>query len=909
MTASLLTQLIHQAAGLQLPVFQYSKEEDFEALWCELNPAASGQLPWSTAVILWDGTPRRDSAENQHPHQDPGNTASPSEVKSSSGKPTKDQRPQDWLTPWDWALVISLHLHKRFDRIPAGGFRCLILDLLPPLDQAASESGRRRFKRAHAFVPWVRWYRPLSEPRPAVADYEDFFRDLGNLSKDVPDKVPVLDSKAATARDLGGLGQTWSAMLTAPSDRHTISNLVGPIVLAEGIKQLTGREVDLGSDRMTLHLRNLLRWSGLIGDPDISGTGPSAAEQPLVVDNSFFPQGDSDIFDRFQQVRFLLVDDQFNLGYHRVLANVLFGEQCETSDSKEESASNFTGDARGISLRSVAHPDLLLNALQSAIGLSGVETTEQTSCSYCSRTSNTKPPEWDTPRLLGADSFDILLLDLRLFGSSTVNTPSDEEKRFLAKLLTFYHHSGACRLGNSQLKDAVDGAAARAAGGKEDLYGLTLLPLLLSYADPSLPIVLFSSTHQRAIVEALGHRPSIITTFSKPIISGYSSERSASDSIKDLKDALGSALRLHETRVAWEASAACKDWGKFPIFEVEVKAADYYAVYNHQIGSTSYPLNDKDDEGREIKRKYEGLAEPLLRGIQLRKRLKEDYCRYLLREHYLDYLSIPWEFLEGVLMPTTLLNDPRIWNPQLRLSFGLDEPDNHYREVFSLIRNKKVHGRIGLSGESLWDEDEWNRKLTILLFLMLIDFIMRSGGKGTQDWNLLFTNVVQFLLNKYPDLSKRSQQRYGPFPRPRDLTSDTQMTWSEFALLVMLQACRDAHQGNVISPRTAGAMERIAASTLPKAQITSSAGPKAAKGPYRVVLRDLPNNIGQQTLEALFAGYGKPQPMVKSYVDHIRGGGQYWKVIFLDEISAEKAIQDLAGSDLNGFKLKLEKDW
>jgi hypothetical protein len=76
---------------------------------------------------------------------------------------------------------------------------------------------------------------------------------------------------------------------------------------------------------------------------------------------------------------------------------------------------------------------------------------------------------------------------------------------------------------------------------------LTLLPRLWAIADPTLPIVLFSSTRQRDISEALSLYGNIITDFQKPVITGTISlqdviEQARNGLVKAMKAALKIAM-------------------------------------------------------------------------------------------------------------------------------------------------------------------------------------------------------------------------------------------------------------------------------------------------------------------------------------------------------------------------------
>jgi len=78
------------------------------------------------------------------------------------------------------------------------------------------------------------------------------------------------------------------------------------------------------------------------------------------------------------------------------------------------------------------------------------------------------------------------------------------------------------------------------AGGKENAVNLAFWPRMLSSICPSLPIIIFSSTQQRAVVHAVRDLPNVLTGFSKP----YFHTDDA-----DARDPVFSARRLLEEMV------------------------------------------------------------------------------------------------------------------------------------------------------------------------------------------------------------------------------------------------------------------------------------------------------------------------------------------------------------------------
>ena len=194
-------------------------------------------------------------------------------------------------------------------------------------------------------------------------------------------------------------------------------------------------------------------------------------------------------------VRLLLVDDQYRLGYHLVLAGLLSGRPAAGGDVDGGWKCSLAHDW---SLQCAATPEPLLSPLRRL----------------------SPPVDWNKPRSIDVGA-DVVLLDLRLW------TGSGKRREVLKDLTAICDRLDVRVL---EAKDdhfkkalkAAQGALGGDAGG--DLDALALLPLLLSHADPSLPVVVFSSTQQRRVVEALSHRPNLITEFSKPIPTGYADQ-------------------------------------------------------------------------------------------------------------------------------------------------------------------------------------------------------------------------------------------------------------------------------------------------------------------------------------------------------------------------------------------------
>jgi hypothetical protein len=720
---SILHEVRHELA-CDVEVVRYSSQPEFEALWDSIVSLAEHTLLQSK-IIIFDGFPDYPVTKGLF-------------------------RPIRWLTPWDWCSAASLRLKEAPARITSSGFRVFVMDCLP--GGMDSYEGRIRFKRTGALMPWIRWYRPLSGEWPLAHDYGRLYLDL----KRGLAGLPKFEATPAGASNALVLAESWRGLISGPLDRHSVANLIGPSILARGWREIAGYEPAIPADNPTKYLLALLDAVGYMS-PEHSIAAPPRARpvKCLMRDPAVFPQPSRDIFSRFQTVRLKLIDDQYKLGYDRIVAHTLFGVDQKADFASDESLYRWTADSRNVSLSSSSSPWFLIKELETCL---------------------TTQPKWQAPRLFGSGQFDILLLDLRLFSDSTLDWVSEEEVEFLEQLLAIFDRTGGSDIQDPQLQRSVSAARRRINGGKEDICCLSFLPLLLSHADPSLPVLLFSSTHQRYITEACAHRPNLITSFSKPVLSGYAEDGVSAASALALRASLVSALRLHESRVAWEQIAALKDWGAFPEFEV-----------NGAPPKSSWPK---------------------VVGADLVDRISEHYRHYILGMLFREYQSVPWEFLEATLTPDAVLDDPEVVNPRFYLSSVTDSINNRYGDVFRHLRNRKVHGHTQHRAEDWTDPKRRHIRVTILLFLMFVNFIARSGGPDNRNWDNLVLKLEQRLRSRHSHLDDYFR-RNRKMPVPASLTTDSKISWNDFALLVMVIACRQASRGDVISKVVGDAIERL----------------------------------------------------------------------------------------------------
>ena len=166
--------------------------------------------------------------------------------------------------------------------------------------------------------------------------------------------------------------------------------------------------------------------------------------------------------------------------------------------------------------------------------------------------------------LLGAESKIgddfVLLLDLRLF-SHTKGQAGETERPFFTNLADF----GLKLLDSRRSQPWLDEESRQAmrleleslkapAGCTGSSLSLpppeTVLPRLLSLLDPTLPIVIFSSTHRTELIEPFRDYGNIITGFHKPVLGGLSEgwELAVREMHRDFLDAVDRAAAILRVR-------------------------------------------------------------------------------------------------------------------------------------------------------------------------------------------------------------------------------------------------------------------------------------------------------------------------------------------------------------------------
>lgn len=675
----------HRDGAADCAVFSYKR--DFPLLWGVDHDGLDGiarsliecrgETDY-TFIVVWDGVPNAEVIAVSH-----------------------------YVSPYDWAAALSLAIYDKNRPEPHGlKLRFLILNL-----PSAPREGfmQRSLFAFHNILPWVQGYAvcaagtewlaeaalsagdatALALLRQAVPQHR---QDAETLLDDVRDPLRVTttfhtdDDAAERMAYLGAIREAWRQEFLKPGDRHALANIVGPLLLAAGlpndrspgsIRQRCASLIEATSTaRQALTL--VLEQLGLLHVAAAKG----ASFEPIGLEK------DGGVFGRRKGVRVLLVDDQFALGYQHVLTSVLLGADYDPAQARVEGDLwDYTASdlAR---IRCASSADSLFVALEN---LSPVD-------------------DWSLPRMLDIPDCDVLLLDLRLWSND-----SGQRKTFMDRLVRLYGSLKAKRLSDPHVQAAWR-AAQRIADGDEasEIQALPLLALLISHYDPSLPIILFSSTHQRDVVEAVADRPNIITCFAKPLLTGYGEEQPPATLIRELIKAVRRALDLHEARIVWERISKVAWTKRNPAFTMM-----------HKSGYTPYNYNDS---------KYPSCWRGV-RAHKLQHTLAGYFQNYLADERYFDFAALPFEFLEGVMTPdaSNLVADDVPSDAVFQWYRGSRR--NRFGAGLKEIRNQKAHGHAP-PPKGFKDRENW-RVATIIEFLALVDYIEEThcilDGRITKD--------------------------------------------------------------------------------------------------------------------------------------------------------------------------------
>lgn len=307
----------------------------------------------------------------------------------------------------------------------------------------------------------------------------------------------------------------WSDAISRDSqreDRHALSNIIGPMLLLPAMSADGRMPTFCAENPQARAFLALLRALGIV---------PGEAPHSLGVREVELEAGTTEaapIADPpAETLKAVLVDDMHRLGWAEVLAEAL----------------RPTGTLVG----ALGDPDELQALVR------GYFETASSQASHAQAEVTGLP--LDSPDL-------VLFLDLRLFSVERL----EQERAFVKKLVQ-------CARGIAQsgwpLKwqaipekelELIESWTATTSSDAHPgrIAALTLLPRLIALADPFLPIVLFSSTGSRDLLEPLKPYGSIITNFEKPRLWGADPTRVVELARAGMAQALDRARQLLRAR-------------------------------------------------------------------------------------------------------------------------------------------------------------------------------------------------------------------------------------------------------------------------------------------------------------------------------------------------------------------------
>ena len=527
-----------------------SYREEFHRLWAVppsvdgLRAVAKGleESGVRTLAIVWDGAPHLETGP-------------------------VDTTP--YLTPLDWVVALACELHADHKDHP--GFTVWILRLLRDRS-GASETERFVESIPGGQIPGIRWAHVVrltgdegdSNGPAALVDAvkgEPLGHPPGRTDPPAPDALaPVRGA--------------WTFALTRPqpdAGHHDLANLLGPQLLLEEaavrdaapLKQLVqslglypARPLGAYLTEVNAGFRSAQRGGRAESDDARAGYDPGPAGHGRRDGESREPRDapraapawfrDDEHHWRRRlaaagpSIAVFFVDDMWRLGWGAVLCRA-FGAQ-PVNGRPLSGAFTEIGSNTGIRVLASDSHKPVVEALKKGQDLR-----------FAFSLAPGQPPNAE-PR---ADP-EMAVLDLRLFAGQDL----DEEAKFFKSLIEIAGKRADCGnlpwppIDEDELRRIGDWCQTAIASHERTvtrndqayLEGMTLLPRLVALADPSYPVLVFSSTGRRLVAERLRPYGNLITAFEKPQVATLGDEDLSFRVASGFRRALGDALDLLAAR-------------------------------------------------------------------------------------------------------------------------------------------------------------------------------------------------------------------------------------------------------------------------------------------------------------------------------------------------------------------------
>ena len=381
-----------------------------------------------------------------------------------------------YLTPIDWALAYSRYWFEENKENKNGDqqLRIVIVDVY-----SHSYSQNLNFHCRHVLpnMDWVKFY---------SFNNMDFSKVLSPLGlTDLPTNSEGWDYKKAKQKmeDLSNLWQqSLAASATKENSHHSINNILGPMLLERTLSEDLQKEI---RDKSSLQsaFRQCLEWH-------------SMGLKPNEPDN----RSKCKLHESLDGAKLVLIDDQAQ-NWINVIYGWVYGALPEQQEIKTNQWNSVGPEKESIQVS--ISPNLVIETLES---VNKDDKNQRFRLHFTGEDS-----QGDDQRN------EILLFDLYLFSDS-----NDEENKYFREI--FEVAESYCKENNS-ISEKLDLSSLKNENNKNYYSSfLTLLPRLIAQIDPSIPIIIFSSTGQRSIIDKFNDYANIITCFEKPRVLGYRSD-------------------------------------------------------------------------------------------------------------------------------------------------------------------------------------------------------------------------------------------------------------------------------------------------------------------------------------------------------------------------------------------------
>ena len=524
-------QVLSMITDKSFRIFSY--KDDFNTLW-DLHPEPV-VLKNDLIVIIWDKLPsRKDDSRYNVINVD------------------------EYITPIDWAVSYSIHLdqlvnlpvNKEIQYFPD----ILIIDIQNHFKESAKAI--QFYKLCSNLTPWIKVLNVIHEGQETWPGKLFSPKCPELLAAIKSDNYPIESAKY----QIKILKSEWQSRILnsdEPADRHSISNIIGPLLLIKDFN---------GGVRVTA-LKKQMEWIGLLPKQlDDMDSRLSIGNPWINLKDKFKNELHLDHLYKFfdEPLSIALVDDHaINAGWLEFLTKAIVpsGTNNETVKFDDYYWTEIRdNDKTIINIYTFTDPFVYLNQMNSF-------------------------------------HLDIIFLDIRLF-------PTDfkQEVKFFRKLLCeltkpekdyikynfisqaeidsinyFINYRESLITSDSEL---IDDRYSK--GGYYHQLALSLFPRFIASRDHKLPIVIFSSTGKRSIIKHFTSINSIIIDFEKPGISPLASHDIIDQTRIKFINAFEKAFDMAVARRFLKS--LCKS-AKQNIKEPITDRNEYYEIYIDESGT------------------------------------------------------------------------------------------------------------------------------------------------------------------------------------------------------------------------------------------------------------------------------------------------------------------------------------